>query len=87
MKNWQFIILILLISLWFWILFYQNNKILSYWKALDWRQVDIYKNTMNTNTMATNIEEIRDRTRWLWRMVSEYTRLDIQENWNTQDEN
>lgn len=56
MKNWQFILLTLLIIAWFSIVIYQNQRILSYWKALDYRTIDIYKDTWNLIRQWDRIE-------------------------------
>ena len=70
MKNWQFILLTLLIIAWFSIVIYQNQRILSYWKALDYRTIDIYKDTWNTENILNDLDEIKGTIRGEWRILT-----------------
>lgn len=70
MKKRQFYTLLWVIILWFWILYYQTNRILSYERALELRQIDIYKDTWNTDNILNDLEEIKWKLNASWRVLA-----------------
>lgn len=84
MKKREYIILIILL-LWFWIVIYQNYRILNYDRVLDLRQAEIYKETVykNMNGKIDRIEndyldEIRSTLRASWRELNNNPTLNPQ---------
>lgn len=59
MKNWQFIILLSLIILGFWIVIYQNFKSYRYLEILEDRQIEIYKDTWQTDSIKNDLNQIK----------------------------
>jgi len=59
MKNWQFIILLSLIILGFWIVIYQNSKSYRYLEILEDRQIEIYKDTWQTDSIKNDLNQIK----------------------------
>ena len=70
MKTWQFIVLAILIVLGFWVVIHQNNKILSYERALETRQIDIYKDTWSTDNILKELDEIKSTLNASWRVLT-----------------
>lgn len=68
MKNRQFWLLVFYITSWFCILWYQNNKVYKYLEVLEWRQIDIYKDTgrliWEISIIKDNIEKIDNMVVW-----------------------
>lgn len=73
MKKWQFYTIIALIIIWFWIVIYQNYRILDYNRVLDLRQAHIVKEIYS---MEWDIQAIQDKLKPMDRMIeSIYTEL------------